>query len=88
MLSEGVNRVQQSSLGVNRVFRTLSGDTPLPILQTPSAGHCLDTHGFRASKAPFLTLRVATPSGARRQAPLEHGEHPERDQNEIRICII
>ena len=26
---------------------------------------------FKASKAPFLTLRVATPSGAPRQAPLE-----------------
>ena len=38
------------SEGVNRVFRTLSGDTPLPILQTPSAGHCLDTHGNLAEK--------------------------------------
>ena len=26
---------------------------------------------FKASKAPFLTFRVATPSGAPRQAPLE-----------------
>ena len=26
---------------------------------------------FKASKAPFLTLRVATPSGAPRQAPLD-----------------
>ena len=26
---------------------------------------------FKASKAPFLTLRVATPSWAPRQAPLE-----------------
>ena len=26
---------------MSRVFRTLSGDTPRPILQTPSAGHCL-----------------------------------------------
>ena len=26
---------------------------------------------FKASKAPFLTLRVATPSGAPCQAPLE-----------------
>ena len=26
---------------------------------------------FKVSKAPFLTLRVATPSGAARQAPLE-----------------
>ena len=26
---------------------------------------------FKVSKAPFLTLRVATPSGAPRQAPLE-----------------
>ena len=33
------------SEGVSRVFRTLSGDTPLPILQTPSTGHCLDTYG-------------------------------------------
>ena len=30
---------------VNRVLRTLSGDPSLPILQTSSAGHCLDTHG-------------------------------------------
>ena len=28
---------------------------------------------FKASKAPFLTLRVATPSGAPRQAPLDNG---------------
>ena len=28
-------------------------------------------HQTKASKAPFLTLRVATPSGAPRQAPLE-----------------
>ena len=28
---------------------------------------------FKASKAPFLTLRVATPSGAPRQGPLEKG---------------
>ena len=26
---------------------------------------------FKASKAPFLTLRVATPTGAPRQAPLD-----------------
>ena len=30
---------------------------------------------FKASKAPFLTLRVATLSGAPRQAPLENGYH-------------
>ena len=41
------------SEGVNRVFRTLSGDNPLPILQTPSAGHCLDTwfRSFRKFQA-------------------------------------
>ena len=33
------------SEGLNRVLRTLPGDPPLPTLQTPSAGHCLDTHG-------------------------------------------
>ena len=41
----GKPRPAELSEGVSRVFRTLSGDTPLPILQTPSAGHCLDTHG-------------------------------------------
>ena len=29
---------------------------------------------FKASKAPFLTLRVATPSGAPRQGPLDSGD--------------
>ena len=58
MLSEGVNRAQRSSLrGVNRVFRTLSGDTPLPILQTPSAGHCLDTHGIISGDLISVILR-------------------------------
>ena len=53
MVSEGVNRVQRSCLrGVNRVFRTLSGDIPLPILQTPCAGHCLDTHGEENNQEP------------------------------------
>ena len=46
VLSEGVKPCPlELSEGVNRVFRTLSGDTPPPILQTPSAGHCLATHG-------------------------------------------
>ena len=56
MLSEAVNRVQRSSLrGVNRVLRTLSGDPPLPILQTPSAGHCLDTDAaFLLTVGSFL----------------------------------
>ena len=38
-------------------MRTLSGDPPLPILQTPSAGHCLDTHGKRVPRE-FRNLRV------------------------------
>ena len=46
MLSEGKPCPVELSEGVNRVLRTLSGDPPLPILQTPSAGHCLDTHGI------------------------------------------
>ena len=38
--------------GVNRVLRTLSGDPRLPIPPTPSAGHCLDTHGVCRTKLP------------------------------------
>ena len=33
---------------------------------------------FKASRAPFLTLRVATPSGAPRQAPLEYYRYKYR----------
>ena len=47
------------SEGVNRVFRTLSGDTPLPILQTPSAGHCLDAHGLQDSARVVISLFLA-----------------------------
>ena len=45
---------------------------------------------FQASKAPFLTLRVATPSRAPRQAPLEqrHGlPRPDRRQLSLKRCL-
>ena len=32
--------------GVNHVQQTVSRDTPCHMLQTPSAGHCSDTHGY------------------------------------------
>ena len=48
---------------VNRVLWTLSGDTRLPILQTPSAGHCLDTHGIHLITITVTVLASAvTPS--------------------------
>ena len=36
---------------------------------------------FKASKAPFLILRVATPSGVPRQAPLEGSRHDRNRHN-------
>ena len=51
-------------------YRALQGAPPKGrqlYLSFPSALDPL----FKASKAPFLTLRVAAPSGALRQAPLE-----------------
>ena len=46
------------SEGVNRVLRTLSGDPPLPVLQTPSVGHCLDTHGIVLSPCNLVTTHL------------------------------
>ena len=59
------------SEGLSRVLRTLSGDPPLPILQTPSAGHCLDTHGFWNTGKPNSLADIqgflpGYPGGARR----------------------
>ena len=43
---------------------------------------------FKASKAPFLTLRVATPSGAPRQAPLDHSrETPSLPFFFVCVCV-
>ena len=46
------------SEGVNRVLRTLSGDPPLPIPQTPSAGHCLDTIEEHWERTPTVGARL------------------------------
>ena len=45
MLSEGVNRVQRRSPRGKPCLENPVWRPSLPILQTPSAGHCLDTHG-------------------------------------------
>ena len=55
------------SEGVNRVFRTLSGDTPLPIPQAPSAEHCLDTHSLRLQNA--IEKAFLKPQNWSRQKP-------------------
>ena len=45
-------------------MRTLSGEPTLPILQTPSAGHCLDTHG-KASMVAFAGATIRRDKGSR-----------------------
>ena len=77
-------------------MRTLSGDPPLPILQTPSAGHCLDTHGnWRSHRetvhffAPKSVInRTSKWQNLKTQQTLLNGQNVHRFQDRTPICHI
>ena len=50
------------SEGLSSVWQTVSGDTPLPFLQTPSAGHCLDTHVLLCEEILFQVCEIVADS--------------------------
>ena len=68
---DNLRQTSRQFIGNPKCHRVLEGAPPRGrqlYFTFPSAPDPL----FRTLKAPFLTLRVATPSGAPRQAPLEN----------------